>query len=201
MKVTTLVALDITSGRAKWWSSDVHDSGIFSHLRIFSHEQVFESSLFDHPLMIPSWLLDSQWLTWTIADNPPYQRYLLSTWQSKWLAGWLTHLSQVPYLSACVWTRLDCCTHSQFRVRPTHSRDQFTCSSKVSLFLPSSLHVPLMILPSYHLTLVSLVFDSKNIKLVLHWRHKEEQISPKSSSSLIIHNQNQSPYSYLLRLI
>ena len=167
-----------------------HDSGIFSQIQdffpwlwdFFPLEDFFPwtslrvftlwSSL-DDPFMTP-WLsvTDLNYSRQPSLSEIPAQHLTVQ------VAGWLTHLSQVPYLSACVWTRLDCCTHSQFRVRPTHSRDQFTCSSKVSLFLPSSLHVPLMILPSYHLTLVSLVFDSRNIKLVLHWRHKEEQIRP-----------------------
>ena len=102
------------------------DSGNFPCFIIFL-SQVFESSTlkydhftlwrcFDDPFMLLSLPLYSQWLTSTIADNPPYQRYLLSTWQSTQNdepTQWLTHLSQVPYLSACVWTRLDCCTSSE----------------------------------------------------------------------------------------
>ena len=97
--------------------------GNFQDLRIFPRDK--SSSLwlldpfkslwwdFDDPLMklsFTTWLSNFNYSRQPSLSEIPAQHLTVN---SERRTQWLTHLSQVPYLSACVWTRLDCCTCSE----------------------------------------------------------------------------------------
>ena len=155
-----MVELDIIS-KNKSWYFDVTDSGNFTD-SVWTSLWVFDSlmrllwSLLMLLFSFNTWLSDFNYSRQPSLSEIPAQHLTVN---SERRTQWLTHLSQVPYLSACVWTRLDCCTHS-FRVRPTHNH--FTCSSKVS---------------SPNVTFMLLWWNS-DLTLWISFDEKENQISP-----------------------